>query len=109
MRVPVVDVRVVRMGMHHRFVPMPMRVWFAGRIGRQVRMLVMFIVASSNMHFICPVAPIATGKRLTINGFWSRAERNAPSVGVSPASVLSPRAYGPPAPPDEEGSPIAVL
>jgi len=40
----VVDVRVMRMGMHHRFVPMPMRMWFAGRIVGPVLVLMMFVV-----------------------------------------------------------------
>jgi len=30
--------------MHHRFVPMPMRVWFAGRIVGPVLVLMMFVV-----------------------------------------------------------------
>jgi Rps23 Pro-64 3,4-dihydroxylase Tpa1-like proline 4-hydroxylase len=71
--------------------------------------LVMFNVVPSNIHLICPVAPIAPEKRLTINGFWSRAERNSPSASISPAAVVSPRMYGPPAPVDEERSPIIVL
>lgn len=72
-------------------------------------MLVMFIVAPSNIHFICPVAPGATGKRLTINGFWSRPERPSPSAPISPEAAISPPAYGQRAPDDSELSPVVIL
>src|SRR5262249_33374978 len=72
-------------------------------------MLVMFIVTPSNMHLICPVAPAATGKRLTINGFWCRSERPSQSVPISPEAILSPRAFGPHAPDGSESSSIVIL
>ena len=78
-------------------------------ISPRFNMLVMFNVVPSNIHFICPVAPVATGKRLTINGFWNRSERDPPSVAISPEAVVSPRAYGPRAPEEPELSRITVL
>jgi hypothetical protein len=72
-------------------------------------MLVMFTVVPSNVHFICPVAPGATGKRLTINGFWRRSKQVSPAATISADAVVSPRAYGPHAPEDPELSPIVVL
>ena len=71
--------------------------------------LVMFNVRPSNMHFICPVAPIATGKRLTISGFWHDAEQRPPPVPI-PADVrISQRAYGELAQVDRGLLPIVVL
>jgi hypothetical protein len=72
-------------------------------------MLLMFNVVPSNVHLICPVAPGAVGKRLTINGFWRRAERVSSPAAIPPDAVVSPRAYGPHAPEAPELSPIIVL
>jgi len=71
--------------------------------------LVMFVVEPSNVHLVCPVAPGAIGKRLTINGFWRRSAPDSPSVAISPQAVVSPRAYGPHAPDDPELSPVIIL
>ena len=71
--------------------------------------LLMFNVVPSNVHLICPVAPSAVGKRLTINGFWRRAERVLSPAAISPDAVVSPRAYGPHALEDRELSPLIVL
>jgi Rps23 Pro-64 3,4-dihydroxylase Tpa1-like proline 4-hydroxylase len=71
--------------------------------------LLIFAVTPSNMHLICPVAPTATAKRLTINGFWQRSELPTPSSPISPDAVISPRAYGPPPPEDSDLHPIMVL
>jgi hypothetical protein len=71
--------------------------------------LTIFKAVPSNVHFVCPVAPTATAKRLTINGFWHRAERGPPPPTISPEAVVSPRAYGEPAPDDPQLSSIIVL
>jgi hypothetical protein len=42
--VPMVKVWIVWMPMHHRRMPMPVRVRFAGRITRAMRMLVMLVM-----------------------------------------------------------------
>lgn len=78
-------------------------------ISPKFNMLAIFNVAPSNLHSICPVAPAATGKRLTINGFWHRAERDSGSRPVVPKSFLSPPAYGQPAPEDPALAPVIVL
>jgi hypothetical protein len=70
-------------------------------------MLIMFRVTSANLHMVCPVALGATGRRLTINGFWHRSARGAPPDRVPGTAVVSPRAYGPS--PPASGSPILVL
>ena len=44
MRMPVVQVRVVRVAVHHRRVPVHVDVWLAGRVARPVRMLVVLVV-----------------------------------------------------------------
>lgn len=75
----------------------------------QFNMLIMFKVAPSNLHWVCPVSPSATSKRLTINGFWNRAERGSPLISDSEESFISPRAYGSPAPEEEVLGPIVVL
>jgi Rps23 Pro-64 3,4-dihydroxylase Tpa1-like proline 4-hydroxylase len=60
--------------------------------------LVMFNVTPANLHFICPVAQGATERRLTLSGFWNRAEPHAPVAPGSPADFISPPAYGQPSP-----------
>jgi Rps23 Pro-64 3,4-dihydroxylase Tpa1-like proline 4-hydroxylase len=72
-------------------------------------MLVMFKVMPSNMHLICPIAPTATGKRLTINGFWNRSRLSTPLAALDPGALISPRAYGPCAPEALELGPVVVL
>jgi len=72
-------------------------------------MLLMFRVMPSNMHLICPVAPTATGKRLTVNGFWNRSRREDPLTTLDPEALISPRVYGPPAPGALELGSIVVL
>lgn len=44
MRVPVMDVRVVRMSVDKFFVPVTVGVWLSGRVIRAVEMLMMFVV-----------------------------------------------------------------
>jgi Rps23 Pro-64 3,4-dihydroxylase Tpa1-like proline 4-hydroxylase len=78
-------------------------------ISPQFNMLVMFNVTPSSVHWICPVSPAATAKRLTINGFWHRSERAAPSPPIPPEAFVSPRRYGPAAPDLGEQVPIVVL
>jgi hypothetical protein len=51
-----------------------------------------------NLHFICPVAPSAISKRLTINGFWLRSTPNVRMAKISPDAALSLQAYGDAAP-----------
>jgi hypothetical protein len=56
--------------------------------------LTIFKAVPSNIHFVCPVAPAATAKRLTINGFWHRAvERGTSLPAISPDAVVSPRVH----------------
>lgn len=78
-------------------------------VSPRFNVLTIFQVAPSSVHLICPVALTATAKRLTINGFWHRAERRTPPLPIAPEAVVSPRAYGPPAPDDPELFPIIVL
>lgn len=44
MSVPVMEVRIVRMGMHHRFVTVPMTVRFAQRVVRKMDVLMVLIM-----------------------------------------------------------------
>jgi Rps23 Pro-64 3,4-dihydroxylase Tpa1-like proline 4-hydroxylase len=71
--------------------------------------LVAFTVMPSNIHLVCPVAPTAMSKRLTINGFWRHAEQGSPQTSISPEARISPRAYGPPVSEETERLPINVL
>jgi hypothetical protein len=72
-------------------------------------MLVMFKVMTSSMHFVCPVAPTATGKRLTINGFWNRPQWSTPLATLDPEALISPRAYGLSAPETLKLGSVVVL
>jgi 2OG-Fe(II) oxygenase superfamily len=80
-------------------------------ISPRFNMLVMFRVTPSNVHFICPVAPTATGRRLTINGFWNRAQRDASvsSPALAIEEFVSARVYGPPAPESLGTAAVLVL
>ncbi len=71
--------------------------------------LVLFKATPSNLHLVCPVAPAATEKRLTINGFWNRSTRRSPPVPVPPDARVSPPAYGARAPGSDDASPLIVL
>ena len=71
--------------------------------------LLMFSAVPSNFHFVCPVSPAATSKRLTINGFWHRPEQVEPLAAPMPDGLISPRAYGPPAPDSQDAAPMFVL
>jgi hypothetical protein len=75
----------------------------------QFNMLVLFNVMPSNVHFVCPVAPTATAKRLAISGFWHRSAGPSPSPPVCHGAFISPQAYGQPASPDPELSSVIVL
>jgi Rps23 Pro-64 3,4-dihydroxylase Tpa1-like proline 4-hydroxylase len=35
--------------------------------------LVLFLVTPQSRHFVAPVSPFATGKRMTVTGWWMRA------------------------------------
>lgn len=35
--------------------------------------LLLFVVNDRSSHFVCPVAPHATGQRLAVNGWWTKA------------------------------------
>jgi 2OG-Fe(II) oxygenase superfamily len=78
-------------------------------ISPRFNLLVMFNVTPANVHLVCPVSPAATAKRLTITGFWHRSQPWAPSPAIDPDAVLSPRAYGPPAPDLPDHAPLFVL
>ena len=56
--------------------------------------MMIFNVMPANVHFVCPVAPVATSKRITVNGFWSYSEPLSRPTPVDPSAVVSPRAYG---------------
>ena len=71
--------------------------------------LMIFNVMPSNVHLVCPVAPIATSKRITINGFWTRSEHTARPTPLDPAAFVSPHAYGHCAPDDPDLLSITVL
>ncbi len=71
--------------------------------------LVLFRAMPSSLHLVCPVAPTATEKRLTINGFWNRSTRRPPPAPVPPDARVSPPVYGARAPGSEEASPLIVL
>lgn len=72
-------------------------------------MLLMFAVTPSNIHFICPVAPTATGKRLAISGFWCQAEPASSAAPIAPDAVISPRMYGPSDPESLQLSSIVIF
>jgi Rps23 Pro-64 3,4-dihydroxylase Tpa1-like proline 4-hydroxylase len=72
-------------------------------------MLVMFNVTHSNVHAVCPVSTAATARRLTVNGFWHRAGGRSAVIPDLPDLPVSPRAYGPTPPDDEELGPVIVL
>ena len=65
-------------------------------ISPRFNVLVMFNVKPSNMHLVCPIAPTATAKRLTINGFWRAAKRRSPPVSARPDAWISPQVCGKP-------------
>lgn len=71
--------------------------------------LVMFSAVPSNFHFVCPVSPATTAKRLTINGFWHRSEPVDLPGPPAPDARVSPRAYGAPAPDARDAASILVL
>ena len=71
--------------------------------------LMIFNVMPSNVHLVCPVAPIATSKRITINGFWSCSEPIPAQNPVEPFALISPCAYGQGSAKDLESLPFAVL
>lgn len=71
--------------------------------------LMIFNVMPANLHQVCPVAPTAMAKRLTVNGFWTRSEVGERPAPLDPAAVMSPRAYGPRALDDATGSRITVI
>lgn len=71
--------------------------------------LVMFCAVPSNLHSVCPVSADAAAKRLTINGFWHRAERRGPPAPPAPDVLVSPPAYGAHAPDAQDAAPILVL
>ncbi len=56
--------------------------------------LIMFRVMPANLHSVCPVAPGAVGKRLTINGFWHRTGTASIRVPSSTGTIVSTRLYG---------------
>jgi hypothetical protein len=64
-------------------------------ISPRFNVLVMFNVLPSNLHFVCPVAPSAVSKRLTINGFWHTSQPRQPAASISPEAWISPAAYRP--------------
>ena len=47
MSMPMMEVRVVRMPVHQANVPVPMSVWFTGRIAGTMRVLMMLVVTMS--------------------------------------------------------------
>ena len=67
-------------------------------IAPRFNMLLMFRVMPSNVHLVCPVSPVATGKRLTINGFWTRSERSVRAAQLPTEGFISPPSYGFPSP-----------
>lgn len=78
-------------------------------ISPRFNLLVMFNVTPANVHLVCPVSPAATAKRLTICGFWHRSQPRAPPPRPASDCVVSPRAYGPPAPELPDHAPLFVL
>ena len=63
-------------------------------IAPKFNVLVIFHVTPSSLHSVCPVAPAAVAKRLTINGFWhSAAQRQLPDP-VPPDAWISRAVYG---------------
>jgi 2OG-Fe(II) oxygenase superfamily len=70
--------------------------------------LVMFNVVPSTLHLVCPVAPSAMAKRLSVNGFWHGVESRQSSGSVPPDAWISPAAYGPPVQQQPDLRPIVV-
>jgi hypothetical protein len=71
--------------------------------------LVIFNVTPSNMHMVCPVAPGATSKRLTVNGFWHRGDGGEALPPIAPEASVSSAAYGPSAAFGSTQLPVVVL
>jgi Rps23 Pro-64 3,4-dihydroxylase Tpa1-like proline 4-hydroxylase len=71
--------------------------------------LVLFNVTSAAVHAVCPVSADATGKRLSINGFFSDAGAGEVRPRIDPAALVSPRAYGLPEVEGAGSSPLVVL
>jgi hypothetical protein len=65
-------------------------------------------VMPSNLHLVCPVAPTAMAKRLTINGFWHSTEHWQRAVSPPPDVWISPAAYGTSVQPPLDLRPIVV-
>jgi Rps23 Pro-64 3,4-dihydroxylase Tpa1-like proline 4-hydroxylase len=49
--------------------------------------LLIFKVHKHSDHFVCPVSPYATGKRLTVNGWWTHDEERAPASKKASSSL----------------------
>jgi hypothetical protein len=76
----------------------------------QFNVLMIFNVTPSSLHLVCPVASTAVGKRLTLNGFWHRAQQDSTTPLPSPKNdPVSPPVYGAPAPRDSTSCPLYVL
>ena len=71
--------------------------------------LIIFRATPSNIHFVCPVAPSATAKRLTIHGFWHRSKQVSSTPVISPDFAISPRVYGQRLVDELEAQPVVVL
>jgi Rps23 Pro-64 3,4-dihydroxylase Tpa1-like proline 4-hydroxylase len=63
-------------------------------IGPRFNVLVIFHVTPSSLHSVCPVAPGAVAKRLTINGFWHSAAQRPLPAPVAPDAWISRAVYG---------------
>jgi hypothetical protein len=71
--------------------------------------LAIFKAVPSNIHFVCPVAPSATAKRLTIHGFWHRSKQVSSAPVISPIPAVSPRVYGQHLKDEPDVNPVVVL
>lgn len=77
-------------------------------ISPRFNVLVMFNVVPSTLHLVCPVAPTAMAKRLSVNGFWHGVESRQVPGSVPPDAWISPAAYGPPVQQQPDLRPIIV-
>jgi len=71
--------------------------------------LMLFNVSASSVHLVCPVAPIAKEKRLSITGFWHRTAEAVRVVPRVTGTFVSPTVYGQAEAEVSEASPFIVL
>lgn len=76
--------------------------------------LTLFKVSTRSVHFVAPVAALAQGRRLAVNGWWCRVHSDAAAAMEQPPTrtqdeSISLSAYGPPSEVLEECADVTIL